>query len=438
MSRAGIRAAGCALALVGATASAHAGGFGIPELGARRTGMGAEIGRPDDATAIFHDPAGLVLSPDLQLYVGAGVALLDTTFSLAPWDSSNQYLGVQPQANGYYAPVKPSRAIGVIPFLGVTDVVTRPRLYLGAALYVGNGTGAKFHHDAVTRYDLIDGYVISPQGALAAAVRINHAISVGGTIGEMNLRIHGERDVYPIFNGTNISGLAGTNSDLVLDGSAWAPTWSLGVFGQPHPRVSYGLSLVGRVDAKVAGPIDVTYGTDSPQPGMKLTGTQITSQLLPWTFLGGVNVDITPHVELGVDLRYWLYRQYKEQHTDVIGIFLLRSLDTVKDYHDSQQVSGGVRVHDLAGLPGVELMGGMHYDHSPAPPDTLTLDSPSFSHVGVHSGVRYAWSRYRASLTYVHYWYLVPTVTDSTTMPPLNFEGSGQNNIITLSFEAKL
>ena len=44
--------------------------------------------------------------------------------------------------------------------------------------------------------------------------------------------------------------------------------------------------------------------------------------------------------------RYWLYRQYKKQHTDIVGIFLVRELDTVKNYNDSWQVSGGVRVHD--------------------------------------------------------------------------------------------
>ena len=421
-------------------ASAHAGGFGIPELGARRTGMGAEIERPDDATRrSIHNPAGLVLSHGLKIYVGGGVAFLSTSFSLAPWTDSNQYLGVQPNADGYYSAVTPTRSLGVIPFVAVTDEVIPDKLYMGLAFYVGNGTGAQFHHTAVTRYDLIDGYIVSPQTSLAAAYRVTPTINFGATVGVMNIRVHGERDVYPILEGANVGVLVGTSPDLKLDGSAWAPTWSLGFYGEPTSRITWGLSLVGRVNATEAGPVTVTEGSDSPTPGAVLTGTQQTQTLLPWTFLGGVNVDVTPHVEVGADLRYWLYRQYKQESTQIEGIFLVRLLITTKDYSDSQQVSGGVRIHDLDAAPKLELMAGMHYDHSPAPSDTLTLDQPSFSHIGVHSGARYSWGRYRGTLTYVHYWYLVPTVTaDSITDPPLNFKGSGQNNIVSASIEVSL
>jgi len=159
---------------------------------------------------------------------------------------------------------------------------------------------------------------------------------------------------------------------------------------------------------------------------------------LPWTFQGGANVDVTPNIEIGGELRYWLYRQYQRQHTDVVGIFLVRALDTEKDYGDSWETSGGVRVHDLAAAPGLDLMAGMQYDHSPAPPRTVTLDQPSFSHYGLHSGARYSFGRYRVGASYIHYWYLIPTIDDSVTMPPSNIKGHGSNNIVTLSMEVAL
>jgi len=34
-------------------------------------------------------------------------------------------------------------------------------------------------------------------------------------------------------------------SELVLDGSAWAPSWMLAAFGRPHPRVTWGATLTG-------------------------------------------------------------------------------------------------------------------------------------------------------------------------------------------------
>ncbi|MEO8845213.1 MAG: hypothetical protein ABI591_05845, partial [Kofleriaceae bacterium] len=132
------------------------------------------------------------------------------------------------------------------------------------------------------------------------------------------------------------------------------------------------------------------------------------------------------------------YRQYTQQHTDVAGIFLVHELDTAKNYMDSWQVSGGVRVHDLAAAPGLDLMAGTHFDRTPAPSSTITLDQPTFRHIGLHTGVRYTVGRYRIGASYLRYFFLIPTVTDSTTSPPTNFRGSGSNNIFTVSIEANL
>jgi len=429
-----------------AVRSADAGGFGIPEIGVRRTAMASIIGRPDDASAIYHNPAGLVLQPGWQLYVSCGLSLLDTEFELAPWDRSDEFLGTTAGADGYYARVKPSRAFGVIPMLAVTGALLRDRLVLGAAVYIGNATGAAFDDHAVTRYHLIDGYVVAPQAVLAAAYRLHRTISVGASAGVINLRVHGKRDVFPIFNGVDISGIAGSDAELVLDGSGWAPTWMIGAFGQPHPRVTWGATLTGRVDATLTGPIVVTChgGASCASPDTnsagdhELRGRQTTEQLLPWAFMAGVNVDVTPRVELGGELRYWLYRQYKRQHTDIDDIILLRALDNEKNYHDSWEASGGVRVHDLTAAPALELMAGMQYDRSPAPPESVTLDQPSFTHWGLHTGLRYQLGRYRLGASYIHYWYEIPTITGSQTDPPSNIRGSGGNNIVTASLEVRL
>lgn len=419
-------------------APARAGGFGIPEIGVRRTAMATIIGRPDDPSAIYHNPAGIVLQHGLRLYVSMGLSLLDTEFRLEPWDQSDRFLGAAPESDGYYAPVRPSRAMGIIPMLAATYEILPDRLVAGAAVYVGNATGAAFEPTAVTRYHLIDGYVVAPQAVLSAAYRLHPTLTVGATAGVINVRVHGKREVFPIINGMDISNITGTSPELLLEGSGWAPTWLVGAFGQPHPRITWGATLTGRVDATLNGPVQITYSDDAPQPGDMLVGTQTTEQLLPWAFMAGASFDLSSHVELGAEFRYWLYRQYERQHTDVVGIFLVRELETEKDYHDSWAASAGIRVHSLRALPRVELMAGVQYDRSPAPPQTVTLDQPSFSHPAAHAGARWQVGRFRLGASYIHYWYRVPTITDSITAPPSNIRGRGTNNIFTLSLEAQL
>jgi len=427
-----------AVAVTFTAASARAGGFGIPDIGVRRTAMAAVIGRPDEASAIYHNPAGLVLQRGWHLYLSMGLAVVSSEFQLQQWDQSDRFLGVTAGADGYYAPIRPSRAMGAIPMLAVTGEILPGRLVMGAAVYVGNAQGAGFKREDVTRYHLIDGYVVAPQAVIAASYKIHEAISVGGSAGVLNIRIHGKREVFPIINGMDLSNLTGTRPELVIDGSDWRPSWMLAAFGRPHPRLTWGATITGRVDASLKGPVEITYSDDAPSPGDKLIGTQTTSQLLPWAFMAGANFDLTPHLEIGGEARYWLYRQYDKQHTDIVGIFLVRELETIKNYRDSWQTSGGVRVHDLEALPGLELMTGMHYDRTPAPSSTVTLDQPTFNHIGLHTGLRWTTGRYRLGASWLHYWYDIPTVTDSTTGPPSNFRGDGSNNIFTVSIEARL
>ena len=427
-----------ALVITLAGGPAGAGGFVIPDIGVRRTAMAAVVGRPDEGSAIYHNPAGLVLQHGWHAYLSLGLAVIRSEFQLHSWADSDRFLGVTPDSNGYYQPIKPTRAMGVIPMLALTGELIPDKLVMGAALYVGNAQGAGFAPDAVTRYQLIDGYVVAPQAVLAASYQVTDTVALGASAGILNLRIHGRREVFPIVNGVDISNLTGTRPQLELDGSGWAPSWSVAAFGKPHPRVTWGATITGRVDATMTGPVVITYSDDASVPGDQLKGTQTTTQLIPWTFMAGANVDVTPQLELGAEARYWLYSQYKKQHTDIVGIFLVRELDTIKNYNDSWQVSGGARLHDLAAIPNLEVMAGTHYDRTPAPSSTLTLDQPSFTHIGVHTGVRYTVGRYRIGASYLRYFYSVPTVTDSTTTPPTNFRGSGANHIFTVSVDVSL
>ena len=86
----------------------------------------------------------------------------------------------------------------------------------------------------------------------------------------------------------------------------------------------------------------------------------------------------------------------------------------------------------------LEIMAGAHYDRSPAPDNTVSLDAPSFNHAGLHLGARYTIrDRWRLALTYAHYWYLQRATDQSLTLPPSNFVASGENHIMTLVVEVK-
>ena len=130
---------------------AHAGGFGIPEMGVRRTGMAAIVGRPDEPAAVFQNPAGLTMLHGTRVYASFGLAFVSTEFRLRPWQDSDRFIDDPVDADGYYPAQKPTRAMGAIPMIVATSPLWRDKLYGAFSLYVSNATGAQFRRDGRKR-----------------------------------------------------------------------------------------------------------------------------------------------------------------------------------------------------------------------------------------------------------------------------------------------
>ena len=423
--------------VLGAAGLASAGGFAVPEIGTRKTAMGAVIGRPDDLSAIYHNPAGLTLSAGTNVYLSTGLALIETNMRLRQWQGSEGYITDPVDSGGYYPQFAPSRAFAVIPMITVSTNLWTERLVGALSFYVPNAAGAAFDDDSPARYHLIDSYVVAGYATAALACRVTDWLSVGAGFSLIYMKLHARRFLFPVLDGNDFGWLLGKSSELLIDGSDLTTGFNLGVLARPLRPLTLGLALISRSDMTLEGEIALALGQDALSEG-KLEGTQATALVIPWTLQAGANWDVSRWVEVGAELRYYFYRQFKEQRTEIEGIDLIEQLVTPKNYNDSWQVSGGAKV-TLPPLPALELMLGMHFDRTPAPDNTVSAEQPSFNHIGLHMGGRYRLNRrFRLSLTYARYFYLERTTDDSLTSPPSNFIASGGNNIITLVLEAHL
>ncbi|MCA9671703.1 MAG: outer membrane protein transport protein [Myxococcales bacterium] len=422
-----------ALALPGV---ARAGGGLIPEMGTRKTAMGAMVGRPDELAAIYHNPAGLTMTPGTNLYVNAGIGLVSTDLRLRPWSGSGNYINAPVDSDGYYPRTEPSRAFGVVPMLVASTNLFSEKIAVAAGFYLPNAVGAAFDAGSVTRYHLIDSYAVTGAATVAIAYHPIRSLHVGVGVSLLYMRLFGLRKLFPVLHGTDLSGLLGSQSELELHGEGFSAGVTLGVVWRPIRALSFGAAVISRSDFTLEGDVEVRLGKDAAARGKSLSGTQRTDYMLPWTVQLGVNWDVTRWLELGGEFRIWLYDgQLEEQRTEIDGIDVVRELVTPKDYKNSWHVSGGAKV-TLPPLPALELMAGFHYDRSPAPDANVSMEAPTFTHVGFHSGLRYRFnSTLRMAATYVHYRYLQRSTDESSGTPPSNFVGSGSNNIFTLIVE---
>jgi long-chain fatty acid transport protein len=413
---------------------AYAGGFAIPDLGMRKNGMGAVIGRPDDLSAVYHNPAGLVLSQGSNFYLSLGLAFLSTDFRLKPWEGSERFITEPVDAQGYYPNTKPTSAFGAVPVIAVSTNLWSEKLVGAISMSIPNAIGGAFEENSLARYHLIDSYIVAGYGTLSLAYQPIPQFAIGVGFSILYVRVHARRKFFPVIDGVDLSGLFGGNSELELSGDGLVPGWNLGILIRPVPSLSIGFSMISRTDVSLQGDVKLKLGSDAASDG-EIAGVQRTELVIPMTFGFGVNWDITKWLEIGAEFRYYLYSEYQNQLTKVSGLDIISELNSPKAYGDSWQISGGIRATMACVSPDLELMAGFHFDKTPAPDHTVSLDQPAFDNTGVHLGVRYRFlDRYHLAATYVHYWYLQRNVQNSVTLPPSNFIGSGKNNMVTLIF----
>ena len=419
-------------------APALASGGVVPEMGTRKLGMGAIIGRPDDLSAIYHNPAGLTLNTGVNIYLNVGISLVNMELKMRPWQGSDKYISEPVDADGYYPAFKPSRAFGVIPMLVASTNIFSDKLVLALGFYVPNAVGAAFEEESVVRYHLVDSYYVTGAGSVALAYQPTPWLAVGITGSVLYMRAQVRRHFFPLVKGADLDFLFKGDSVMELSGDDVTFGGTLGVLLTPLPGLSLGLVMITRSNFELEGEVELNYGPSTGREG-GLTGTGRTYMFLPWTVQGGINWQVTPWLELAFEFRYYLYSQQKEVRIELEGIPLLTELVTPKDNHNSYHTGAGVRISPSL-LRGLELMAGYHYDYSPSPDSKVSVEQPSFSHHGLRLGARYRAHDLpvRMSLTYVHYWY-VPRGTDkSATYPPSNYRGEGDNHIVSLVLEVML
>jgi long-subunit fatty acid transport protein len=433
------------LTTLAAEGTTRAQGFIIPTLGTRKNGMGVAVGRVDDLSAIYHNPAALALMRGTQVGVSFGAAILSVDLRAAPWPDSDKYLTDPVDSEGYYPRQTPT-VFAPIPMLGASTNLWSDKLVAALGIYVPNAAGADFGEDQPTRYHIIDAYVFSAFFTAAVAYRPWPWLAVGVGGSAVYIRIKRRSLLFPVINETDFSALLGSQTELEIEGDDVQPAFSLGIQAWPHRTLSLGFMMLSRYDVELEGPLRLKPGPDASPLIRKPEWTENehrTEVIAPWIFCFGANWDITPWLEVGAEFRFYLNSQVDQQVTTITKGEVLRTvlpdgLVTPKNLHDSFHTGGGFNVRPFKTL-GLELMTGVHYEDSASPDNTVEVSAPTFNLLAGHLGARWTITdRFRLSLSYMQYWYLQRRTTDSITRPPTNFVGSGKSSVIVLVFDARV
>ncbi len=401
------------------------GGFSNLDFGIRRMGMFAVTAKPDDGTAIFHNPAGMTLQEGTILYHSQSWFIADLGFRM--YDSEGK---LWPDHE-----ITPDWSVGVIPFIGVTSDLGLEDLRLGLGIYAPNAYGAALPKSEPSRYHATRALFLAARATLAAAYRVTPRFSVGASISVVPVYLTASRVMNPLvlqdpdnrFAPPEVT--APFDATLDLNGLAVTWAWDVGVLLHPFDNFSIGLGFASGSDFTLKGDVTLT------QPdGTRVTATQRTRMVIPFTLRAGFNWEFVRNFEVAMDIYWWHYQILQEQRTRLSEpIMGIGELVDPKNYGNSWNWCIGLlyRVH-----PRVELMVGYQEDYTPIPTRTFTLDNPSRDQRGISMGIRWQVNdSVRLGAAYVRNWFDLPDVRDSISMPPSNIKGYGGNNEVGIDVQ---
>jgi len=396
--------------------AASAGGFSSLDFGSRRLGMMAVVGKPDDLTSLFHNPAGLTLLHGWNFYHGQTWIIGDTQFKM--YDSEGT---LHPSDHT----ISPDWNVGVLPFLAVASDLGTERVRVGLSVYAPNGFGASLPENEPTRYHLASALFISSRASITGAVEVTRRFSIGASVSLICNYLKARRAMNAlVFQDPDnrflpYDEVADSDAWLDLDGLGWSWAVDVGVLMEPLDGFRLGASFTGGSMVDMEGKVKLTYPDGSVEQAQ-----QTTTMAIPFTLRAGINWEFSPDFEFGADVTYWHYQVLQEQRTELSSPVMgfTEFLDP-KNYGNGLLWCFGLMYHMTDSW---DLMAGFQQDYAPIPEQTVTLETSARDTKAVSLGARWqVTDAVRVGAAFERLWNDLADVQGSETVPPTNIKGPG-------------
>lgn len=417
---------GCVASLVlAATAPAVAGGFYVPEVGARALSMGgAMTAQAADASTVFHNPAGMTgLGAGTRLELGGALFFPTVSHFRHP---------VQDPATGNelrFREVRNTNTVGAAPYLGAVFDPGVAGLRAGLAVYVPFGAAVNYPEDGAARH-VVTGIdlrtiFVSPAvayqlgrwlsvGVSANLIYADFALEQRNALSFVTGDPEANPDPDPALEGhTSIEG----RDPLTVGATAGAQ------LRDPGGRFALGLSVMTPVTLDLRGRANIRNEAitamqdasgNTVQPAGSRSDDIRIAMPLPLVARLGVMVRPLPALALALDVNYqrwsaWdrLTIDFAHQH-ELLPTPGARVEDVVVEnrWSDTFSVRAGASFRPSAGGP-LELRAGAFFDQSPIDDRHFDLLTPDSDKIGLAVGAGYTLplaggDRFELALGFLH------------------------------------
>ena len=416
--------------------TAHAGGFTIPLIGARASTRFAFVARPDDTSAVYHNPAGIGLLSEARLDLsGTGVLTHTTYYRCSRAFDENGVPGCYPGPNGelFEKPISTTRwgkypkGFGILPFLGLSGRFGLKKWSFAFGIYSPHNATGSFPDckrdddgsptdcsEASQRFDVIRGTVNTIYLTPTVAYQPHPAITLGGGVSAVRASIELKRAQW--LGGPEGSAAVWWEGEGLMDlrATAWSYAFNLGFIwnlGETFPihnpwlkNIRIGASYASQTSFDFSGKVEITsvpiaaFAQSCDVGDMSVSCRAKSRFRFPMVLRVGVDWELPRHGSLGVDVIWQNYTVYDKIHLRfpeplVVELpgddpITLSETREPKNSRDVVTVAVGGQWNVIY-VPGLEVRAGFLWDKSPYPNATYSLLNPDADKMGLALGVSY-------------------------------------------------
>ncbi len=372
----------CLALSLGLAPLAHGSGFLIYEHGAAAMGMaGAFVSIGNNATTVFHNPAGMSWLEGTQVSLGGTFIIPKGSLSLPNW------------------PVKAYKNVKQIDqtFLAPNFYLTHKfgkKIAAGIGVFAPYGLGTKWPEEYPLRYlgtsNEMQTIFVNP----SLSYLINDNLSIGGGVSyiysklSLNLVRLAEIGPYSFDVPASLDGATGS-----------AVAFNFGVLYKAE-KFSLGATWRSAFDIKYKGDITLdTAGIPGPfKAYVPTSGTAKTTFKYPDIFTFGVSFKPMEKLTIGVDAQYYTWNRYDKYVINITYPTGPAEPETVLENWKNTWIFRLGLQYQLTDC--LALRGGILYDQTPQPVESMDPNLPDANRVALTTGIGYKIGRFVIDAAY--------------------------------------
>lgn len=383
-----------AVTVLAVAQSSFGAGFALYEGSARGNALGgAMVGRADDPSALFYNPAGITQLPGIQFMSGA-------TFIMPTTDVHTFVNGVETVSGAVDNLWFPPHIYATYQY--------NDSLFFGLAVFSPFGLGTEFDEGWPGRYNnykaVIQTLTINPN----VAYKITDRLSVAAGLDAMyfDLTLKQKLNSGSALGRAPLPAAFDINSSLT--GDSWGYGWNAALHYRAFDWLSLGLSYRSQVKQHLKGQADFTKPLVSVVPTTWFNDTGVSGAVsLPAELYLGATFKPMDRLSWEVGAIFTQWSSYRElvinYQAPIIYLpyypYTVSQSRSTKNWKDVWRFNTGV---EYKALPWLDLRVGYVYDQEPTSAQYLDYLVPANDRHMFAGGVGFRWDKWTLDVSYTY------------------------------------